>query len=701
MIKATSSRPSFEDYYLTNRHYDESRVMISANEPPSDNEAFLVSVFKMLKFNEISGEEKKTQASMMKDNQVANQLMSRKEYGQFARLFSIFSSGCTLGRTAPTVITTKDEESNSEEIRKNFRTDVVLNFRRKTLLFYSIQFSIMSLISLIVYDLFCSKLPLIYKHDMTMQALRNQLKLLKYSPSSSSMIKSYDCANWTTLPTSYRKIYKEVELISFSLTELGMPARANLGIYFTSLISAAMSPFVFYCWPTLFLLLAEGRRIRAPSLAFVLQPDLAMQILRKRIRNIARDFQKGPVSLITPNKLVELEKVYCKNREQSVEFLKRICSSPALQQQVVSSICSYAWRLGFNRLGLFVLISLFFITNMTANGLTLSCTLSDTIRNLEQRLNEIRCQYIYGTSYIHANPIILGLRTIKAEDKIHYEEFYKEYLHINTQNDVDQDNSSILDYIKYSLAYLWLLMRLEWFYFVDWIAFCTFLETAILLGVLGLCISFWNLVYVMEFVRTSTLLYQVLARLKWCCKQLEQVASFSEAQDQATELSLVMAFVEYEYFRRNFCYFQQITRLMVYISMLLMASVFVPVYFIASSIEADLRLFYAIVAISIMWIVNTYLMIALWVPKLIANIMKQLMTLAAQMRCVRPDLQTMRVLQLWRLQYLDAQDLGRFSGVSFFGYVITYKNLVAINVNIIGLLLLVWRVQSQHDWKGR
>lgn len=590
----------------------------------------------------------------------------------FAKIFQYICMGCTIE-------TTNGGDLPGEDLKNDLRLTLIrdsvsANLGLATLII---------MITLMVCDLLFSKLILLFRHDIIMQDLRFELHRVQTTfANGSQIIREKECSSWSNLTIEYRETFRKIEKIASRLTAIGMPARSFLGVWFFGITITALSPFVIYCWPTIYISSIEYEVIKTKTMALIIQPKLALRLLSVHLSNIMHDLSRISLASFSSSKIT---------REQT-NFQKQLIAiqhRAFIRPQTISCLFSSKWRLGVVRFSLIVIIFCLIFAALVSVGAVLLSIGVDILRNTQQRMRDMLCKYLHGSEFFLVNPIVVSIKPLRSEqDRLDYNQFFHDYF-LNKE----------INLIYYGLVYIWNCVWLEFKYYIDPPGVLTLLELFILLVVLCVCISFWNLIYLLEYLRISTILFQVLRKLTWCSKYIESSSGYIDQYN--VETYLTVALINYEYFRRQFRHFQVIIQLIIYLIALLAASVFLPIYFIASHFEADAKVFYLFVSVFIVIILNIYLTLALYTPRLIESIMKQVLILSAQMESKQPQMQMLRAMQLWRKLLMDTQDITRFSGVTFLGFSLTYRNLIAMNVNIVGLFLLMWRVFKNLSSSGQ
>lgn len=555
----------------------------------------------------------------------------------------------------------------------------------------------------ISYDLWCD-CALLFYHDKSMHTLRDEVSKSR----TGGKLLRFDCALWSNLSKSYQDHFNRSEKLAAEVEEAGVLARSSIGTYFTSLSIISTSLVIFYIWPTVYL--SVNKAIRSDNLASILQPAATLQLMWNRLEHIISDLYGEHLSSEKPStcaktsldsglsSLAGLHHVIFKpyqrfslrkshshmmRMEERARFLQLIGS---LGTKCHPSVATVEWRIDLIKSSS-ILMSAFIITSWSGPILSVG-TLSflEVWQHSEQRLAEIRCRHLYGPQAILAHPIVLALRQLTPDDEQEYHDYYKSLLE-------NEHNYSIL-------SRLYLIFGVEMRYFANFRTVMHVIELNICMFFLAIWSSFWFFLYILDFFHGTTLLLQVRHQLKQCIRGLAAYNSaaeenYSSVEQTSIEQQLVVAYIGYEFFRRQFKHTHRMTHFLVMQGAMLTTGTFFALYLVGSNFDANKKGYLVFIAICVYAFMNFYLFSASLMPKLVEEIMFQIIQLLAYNNHPHPTRPiNASVFKIWYKQLMDERDIEHFSAATLFGYHISYRQLVSLNVNLLLLLLLLLRAYS-------
>ena len=367
------------------------------------------------------------------------------------------------------------------------------------------------------------------------------------------------------------------------------------------------------------------------------------------------------------------------------------------------------------------LLLAFLILNGSLSSIlfTLALQAYDLWQHSEQRLAELRCNEANSEASqqlvsFFATPIMLGLGQLEPNDQ----EAFRSYLsQCASAQRLGQASSWTCIYARINLSY-----GIEIKYSLGWSAILLMLETFAMAVLISIWATLWTLLYALEFVQIVTCLLEVGHQLERCNQRFEQerqehlmrskkrrrghrLIGLNLANSTRIRLDeqLAATYLLYEQFKRQLKPFNKLTQFNTYQASLLASAGLVGLYIVATSLESNSKLFVFLTTLFMLAYMDLFLFAASFTPRQLENLMSQISSLLANLserkrmaarRASAALIGCASLTKLWQRQLLTEQEIDRISAAKLLGLHVSYRKLIAFNVNLFGLWLIMWRVHS-------
>ena len=620
--------------------------------------------------------------------------------------FTIKMQAKPPGECAPLNFGASQKATNFDKIEQHrsssdLRRHIVFNWSSRNPRALVIRLVFLLIIIRMTYDLLVHTV-LLFEHDRSIQLLRNELTSDKQAAPLSR-----NCANWTQMSPTYQRLYEQTVEMSFKMNQYGVGMRSSTGIIFLQTLIIASTPFAYYLWPAWFLGFTNS--IQSCAIASLLQPRLAMRRLRAEMHDILSGLHQGRTRVTTsrwmPDNFLhghQLDDDRALNAEQIA--MQSLMDSVGTRASSVPYVATVGWHATFIKASLFILAGYQCLSVMITILFAALTILHELWQHTEQRLAELQCNQSAGmgqlTRMFPPNPIILGLSPLSKADQ----GAFVGYLNSCVSSNGRQDN-----FWACTLARIELTFFVERKYLLGWRATMTLFEELFMLTCLCFWAVLWTSVFFLEFAQIVTTLLQVHSQLDRCIQLLIRqrerlhMPSHPEGDSERLELNerLAVTYLLYEFFRRHLRPFNKMAQfIIIQVGLFTLVSL-AGLYLIATGFDSHRKEFVMAFTLIIICFMNIYLLAASFVPRRFEIVMLQIVRLLAnlsdyqRLAAGRPDVALIggaSLVNIWQRQLLGTTDISRLSVAQLFGMHLSYKKLVALNVNLLGLWLLMWHV---------
>lgn len=262
-----------------------------------------------------------------------------------------------------------------------------------------------------------------------------------------------------------------------------------------------------------------------------------------------------------------------------------------------------------------------------------------------------------------------------------------------------------------SIGYLLYLMLLELRTFFDWPHALFAGEWFLLTVFLPVWPTLWGSIYILGTIDKFAWLVQVERQLSWCANESRAIGQEHELEREVRGLKrserrhrllerLTSVFVHYQLYKLQHKPHRMISNFVVSLLAILTALTFADLYLISTNMQTRLKFFTTIVSAAIIMTFDFYMILSSLLPTRMEYIMRDLVEMLAQL-AHKPQLIVVPTLDIWRRQLLADYELQIFSSTRVLGISITYKKIVAFNVQLLAIWLLLWNVISFAPTNGR
>jgi hypothetical protein len=242
----------------------------------------------------------------------------------------------------------------------------------------------------------------------------------------------------------------------------------------------------------------------------------------------------------------------------------------------------------------------------------------------------------------------------------------------------------------------------------------------ILIELLSACSVLWTSIFMLSFMDKIAWLKQIQSQLDDCRRLVtahlmsepaagagrfdrgEQVAvarrngaagphnDTDQAWHGLVEKRLLVTYINFELFRRQFKPFRILMNFLVFQVMIFSAMSFFALYLLAAKNETDFKAIAIFVSSCVVGTLNIYLVVASYASKMVECLMKDLTRMLALLANY-PKLLTGPVTNLWRRQLLSKHDVHLLDSTKIVVLTISYQKIISFNVHLVGLWMLLFR----------
>ena len=577
-----------------------------------------------------------------------------------------------------------------ELVRNHFVLRYVVSRQRKRALTLVLQLLSSLIMIYLAYDMGSAMVKL-FKHDQLLQDLNQEASRLM-DDSGDARLKRFACLNGQNLSKIYLEKLGKLNNLSGKLVSRGIYLRSLFGTYFllmTMLAPIATMFFTLTCYH-----LYRKDRIRADTLAMVLSPfearkfnqaqvDVAIETLQmqlsQRMRQIKmhRRTQWAHFGRIESYKDMNVRTfgTLMFVVEQHKRRKKLLCLLEQLKREKLVRPCtsSLSWLHGlihmhhFARYGFEAQTMAFVLIHMTY------LQLAEASNHLAQHLADLRCKQIGQVSVFHR---LVNMPSLSQTDSSKLEQFLQREPTLF---------ESVCLILPIELKYLLPNVR-------SFIHLAEVLVLCLVASALGI---WWVTALIREYSFQVTHLVQVRAQLESINRDL-----LSDLVPDALELEskLLISYLNFQIFRARYKSFHELKHIVMLLGSCLTVWTFALLYFVASRFETDNRLMILIVAIGIMIYINVILFTASHASRVLRGIMEILVAVLSELEKFYPELnQESLVADLWRRQLLSETEIIHCSATRLLGINVTHTKLIAINVNFVGLCMMMFGFQAHFQ----
>lgn len=453
---------------------------------------------------------------------------------------------------------------------------------------------------------------------------------------------------------------------------LGVAQRAQLGVIFLSVITIAGGALIFYCFPQVFVLF-RGRSVRLDSVVCMVDAPGERRRLLAELDQVICDLWSS--SDWTRRESLQKMRLAANWRERSL-FLK-LLASVRDRQLVRPVVLSARWRSDMQLFAL-LLLKLFAFTSFVGAhlGLIFSYLFELYLQTIE-RHNQLECQRWHpnGTLFKPTMPPTgptKGLFLDSAEE------------------------AAFRAFSGDSGALLYLMLRFETRHLLSVRVALYYLATTLMIAVLSACSVLWTLIFVVSFYDKIAWLSQIRGQLACCSQQLAGGAQPMELLPKR----LIIAYINYELFRRQYAPFRSLTKFLAVQVLAFAACNFYALHLVANRSVIKLQFFSMVISCLVLFTLNLYLAVASYATRQLELLIHDLSNLLAHVTRHQPKLLTGVVVNLWRRQLMDRHEIHSFGSTQILTLNISYRKILALNVQLIATFLLLSRVMSKLQYKS-
>ena len=517
------------------------------------------------------------------------------------------------------------------------------------------------------------------------------------------------------LPKDHVKDMNVLNQLSGSLSSAGILIRAQTGVYFMSLLIVVPMMILAYLSTSWFVLLRE--HIRANSLAMILFPYQSNRHLRSQINNIIARLRRQIVQQSDTCNCLKILHGAKKNRssfatclyhskaqepvgsfrpsETQLDF-KQNCSHTIKLLNTVQEnnlvrpcISSVNWLKNYLRLVYSYLFTYVIVLNQVVAILTAPYIL-EAFNYSAQRLSEMRCEHQFpGQNYVSTLYRIAGIEKLEPGDVSKYEPFL-------TRDPSWFERIQLAAFVESKYTHF------KWKSLVQWS------KTIVICLFICISLSWWFFMNVIEFYGNTSLLIQVRSQLKSILQELQRIRQHKhrvardEYQDEKLddrfqtefERKLLISYLTFQLARERYPCHHEFKQLVIIQGSGLSSWCFAAMYLVASTMDTKHMWLTMLLSGNIIAYNNINLFTATYGPRIMQDIMKILITILIDSSELMPATRLRSlVYDLWQRQLLTEGEVVKQATASIFSINITQTKLIVINVNLIGLWLMMVRFQ--------
>ena len=599
-----------------------------------------------------------------------------------------------ITRTTAISGNTQQEE---DFVKNHFVLQYLVTKRRRRLVTCALQLLATILTLYVSYDM-SSAMMTLFENDQLLQDLNHEASRLARA-SERSNLKRLGCLSGQNLSKHYVDTIGKLGVVGKELDSYGVAIRSQIGINF--LLMSILAPlasvdFVLTCWHAY-----QNDQMRADSLAMVLTPLEARKFNQAQVEAI---FATLRMQLLDQIKLSELgagstsphsdrPESYPRGTSCSTEPLQTVKKQNERRRKLLRLLdelsrgrlvrpCthSFNWLYGlihihhiskasFNTEGKFIVSSALTYMN-----------LFEAYNCLAQHLAEMRCERVGQVSLFHQRapiPVLSQTDWAKLEQFLNREPTLYETIYLVL--------SMELGYVLPDARYLIHLFEV--------------LFLCLVLTALGI---WWIATNIPEYSFHVTQLVQVRAQLESIRRSLAADSATRASDEINLESKLLISYLNFQIFLRRYGSFHELKHLVMMFGFSMATWTFTMLYLVASRLETDNRTMIIGVSFGIMSFINVILFTASHASRVLRDIMKNLVTVLFVLNQHEPELsRESLVVDLWRRQLLSEAEVIHFTATRLLGVNITHTKLIAINVNFVGLCMMMLGFQAHFQQKNK
>lgn len=228
----------------------------------------------------------------------------------------------------------------------------------------------------------------------------------------------------------------------------------------------------------------------------------------------------------------------------------------------------------------------------------------------------------------------------------------------------------------------------EWDYFVEFAIICT---------TNAIALSLWVQTFMLNLVYNINWRWQIANQLHNCTSAVVESRQHLGAHNarerwRRTTSLLTISYINYELLRRQQGAHRKLTGFLINQVAVLASVVFAISYLVACQLKFDRPSYQtAILTMFILILANIYLLLASVSAKLYERLMGELSKLVANLTSDQ-QLADSLMLELWRRQLLDDDEMSKLTSNELLGAKISYENLIALNAYMLAFWFITMRI---------
>ena len=622
----------------------------------------------------------------------------------YSRLLSLLGRSMRVGsiRMVATGPSDTQQEANSDaSLKSGFVICDMISKDNKRPATFLFQFLSLIFVISLVHDQ-CRSSMLLYEHDKLIMKLTHKSRAIHKSRVQNST--TIHCLPSQSLPQDYLSDLDELTKLSEVLSSAGILVRAQTVVYFLALLTFA--PVSFFYFLTSRWQMLPKQHINSNTLATIFFPYQSNKFLRKQIdaiivkaRNqLSHQLKCGPERMISRigNTFYRLSWIQLKSCPRDLgarnEPIRRIFHAIKLLDIILKGklvrpcIGSHAWFIQA-LMACYKYWSLYYTIVLPMICLIATVPFFiETFYYSIQRLDDLRCEH---QNYVSTLYRIAGIGQLEPSDASKYEPFL-------TREPSWLERFQLAAFVESKHVLFNQKSLFQWSKFV--------VITLILSG----WSTWWSFLYLSEFFSNTCLLVQVKSQLKSLIKELQQQrrerqAAGSRGQypgmvsqefQERIERKLLIAYVIFQLTRERYASYHNFKQLVMIQGFVFTLWSFSVMYLVASTMEAERIWQIIIISTSIIFYTNMILFTATYDSRLVKGIMKTFIGILINSSDLMPELRYKSIIfDLWQRNLLTEGEVVKMTTARIFHINITHTKLIVVNVNLIGLWLMMVRFQ--------
>lgn len=271
----------------------------------------------------------------------------------------------------------------------------------------------------------------------------------------------------------------------------------------------------------------------------------------------------------------------------------------------------------------------------------------------------------------------------------------------------DKDHQNYLNYLNSEQNSILELLRLSFgvevkYYFWSVAIFWSIFEFMTMIVGLSVWFTFYHNVLIISQVDIIVWLKQLKQQVNDCARSALHLSTKQSTTDWASredlELrlmrDLLVAYLNFELFRNQHKHFRNFKNLAVAQLAVLTGQTYMLCYLVTTYSNTISTTLIVATTISIVIMLNVYLIIASYASKRIENLMRDIANMLAHCQSLKNPQKLSFLIDLWRRQQLSDQEARKFFASTLLGIHITYEKLFPINAYMALIWLILARVRS-------